>query len=281
MGHAGFQSAELPRLNRRVLRLGVAANYGLDPASVRHAAERGVNMWLWGRSFGKATAPLRELLQRDRDAHVVAALGTIVCTARGARKAVDRARQRLGVDQIDLFLLPWMGRMSRFSQGVQDALMEMREAGLVRALGTSIHDRKRAGALAEDSILDAFMLRYNAKHPGAEQDVFPHLAARNPLVISYTNTSWRQLIRPLKGIEMPPWPGDAPPGSVPPMTAPLCYRFVLSNPHVHVAWTGPANREQLDENLAALDAGPLSAEEEAWVREYGRQVKAKRRMDYV
>ena len=68
---------------------------------------------------------------------------------------------------------------------------------------------------------------------------------------------------------------------MPPLTAPLCYRFVLSNPHVHVAWMGPANREQLDENLAALDAGPLSAEEEAWVREYGRQVRAKKRMDYV
>ena len=69
--------------------------------------------------------------------------------------------------------------------------------------------------------------------------------------------------------------------TMPPLTAALCYRFVLNSPHVHATWTGPANREQLDENLAALEAGPLSVEEEAWVREYGKQVKAKRKRDYV
>jgi len=38
--------------------------------------------------------------------------------------------------------------------------------GKVRALGVSIHDRPRAGALAEESILDLLMIRYNAAHPG-------------------------------------------------------------------------------------------------------------------
>ncbi|MFH1572129.1 MAG: hypothetical protein ABIL09_29335, partial [Gemmatimonadota bacterium] len=117
--------------------------------------------------------------------------------------------------------------------------------------------------------------------PGAELDIFPHLAARHPVVISYTTTSWRQLLRPLQGVEMPPWPGPDPGRAVPPLTAPLCYRFVLGNPHVHAAWTGPQDRAQLDENLTALEAGPLSPAEEAWVRDYGRQVKAKRKRDYL
>jgi hypothetical protein len=43
------------------------------------------------------------------------------------------------------------------------------------AIGTSIHDRKRAGQLALDSELDLLMIRYNAKHTGAEADIFPHL----------------------------------------------------------------------------------------------------------
>ena len=38
------------------------------------------------------------------------------------------------------------------------------------------------------------MIRYNAAHPGAEQDVFPHLAARQPAVVAYTATSWRKLL---------------------------------------------------------------------------------------
>ncbi len=276
-----FDKVDLPGLGNRVLRLGVAPNAGLESADIGYAAERGANLWLYGRTFRKAKAPLKDLLARDRSAHVVVMLGTVVLTASGARKAVDRARRDLGIDTVDLFLMPWLGRASRFSVSIQGALVKMREEGIVRAVGTSIHDRERAGRLAADSILDAFMLRYNAKHPGAEQDVFPHLAARNPMVISYTTTSWRQLLKPLKGIQMPPWPGGDVGARVPPLTPSLCYRFVLNSPHVHAAWTAPENRQQLDENLAALEAGPLSTEEEAWVREYGRQVKSKKKRDYI
>ena len=277
---SSFQTADVPQIGRRVLRLGVAANNGLVADDIHHAAERGVNCWLWGRSFKRATPALRELLARDREAHVVVVLGMTVYTARGARRTIDGARKQLGIEQLDAFLLPWLGRASRFSPAIQDQLVAQREAGAVRALGTSIHDRQRAGALARDSILDGLMIRYSAKHPGAEEDIFPHLAARDPFVLSYTATAWRQLIRPLRGIEMPPWPGGGEPPPPPPMTAGHCYRFVLGSPHVHVTWTAPANRAELDANLDALEAGPLSAEELAWVREYGRQVKAKRRMDY-
>lgn len=49
---------------------------------------------------------------------------------------------------------------------------------LVRWLCVSIHDRPRAGRLAADSVLDALMIRYNAAHPGAEQEIFPHRVAQ-------------------------------------------------------------------------------------------------------
>ncbi|MFC1610973.1 hypothetical protein ACFL6C_08440 [Myxococcota bacterium] len=45
--------------------------------------------------------------------------------------------------------------------------------------------------------------------------------------------------------------------------------------------TGPKNREQLDENLAVLEQGPLSAEEDAWVRRYGREVKARKKIPFI
>ena len=130
----------------------------------------------------------------------------------------------------------------------------------MKAIGISIHDRPRAGKLAEDSPLDLFMLRYNAAHPGAEREVFPHLARRKPLVIAYTATSWAKLLKPPKG-----WQG-------PTMTAGDCYRFCLSSPHVDVVLTGPASRVQLEENLAALAKGPLSDDESKWMREYGKAV---------
>jgi len=273
-----FRHVDLAPLGKRVLRLGVASNYGLDEAAVRHAAERGVNFWMWSARMKGATAALRDILKRDREKHVVAMMGMAFLSG-GVRRDVDKARKLLGIDYLDIFQLSWLGRTSRFSQGIQDSLAEAREQGVVRAVGCSIHDRKRAGELARDSVLDELMIRYNAAHPGAEQDIFPHLHYRNPMLVSYTATSWRQLLKPLPGIDMPPWPGSE--AGPPPLTAPLCYRFVLSSPHVDVALTGPASIEQLDENLDALDRGPLASEEDEWIREYGRKVRSKKKMPFM
>lgn len=55
-------------------------------------------------------------------------------------------------------------------------------------------------------------------------------------------------------------------------TAGDCYRFCLSNPHVDVVLTGPRNVEELRENLAAIEKGPLSEEEMGFLREFGRAV---------
>ena len=55
-----FDQVDLPRLGKRVQRLGVAANFGLESADIGYAAERGVNLWLYGRRFRKTTAPLRD-----------------------------------------------------------------------------------------------------------------------------------------------------------------------------------------------------------------------------
>jgi hypothetical protein len=43
-------------------------------------------------------------------------------------------------------------------------------------------------------------------------------------------------------------------------------------PAADVVLTAPYNRRQLDENLAALDQGPLSADEMAFMRAFGDAV---------
>lgn len=276
-----FSHVVLPGLDKRVMRLGVAGNYGLATGDIHCAAERGVSYWLWAPSFRKVTPALKEILARERDRHVVVMI-MMAYTGGAVRRGVDKALRRLETDYVDCVLLGWLGRTAVLSAGVSEALLQAKDQGKIRSIGCSIHDRKRAGQLAEDSILDTLMIRYNAKHPGAEQDIFPHLAARNPTITTYTATSWRQLIRPIRGIDVPPWPGPDQRGFVPPPLSPaLCYRFCLTSPHVHVTLTAPKTRAQLIDNLAALDGGPLSSEEEAWVREYGRQVKRKKRLPFL
>jgi aryl-alcohol dehydrogenase-like predicted oxidoreductase len=103
------------------------------------------------------------------------------------------------------------------------------------------------------------MIRYNAAHRGAEQDIFPFLHAHNPGLVSYTATRWKYLIRRQSG-----WPKEK---QIP--SAAQCYRFVLSNPHVDVCMMAPSNMKQMDEDLAALQQGPLTDEEMALIKKFG------------
>jgi predicted aldo/keto reductase-like oxidoreductase len=59
-----------------------------------------------------------------------------------------------------------------------------------------------------------------------------------------------------------------PPGEKP-LTAADCYRFVLSNPAIDVCMSGARTIEQMGENLAVLDAGPMSEDEMARARRIG------------
>jgi aryl-alcohol dehydrogenase-like predicted oxidoreductase len=274
-----FSHTMLPVVKKRVFRMGVAGSYGIDSADIRWAAEHGVNYWVWGRGFGNVTDGIREVIKGDRENHVVGMLGWGYFGWQ-VKRSVENALRKLGTDYLDVFKLGWLGKTSIYSKGIIDTLLKLKQEGKILSIGTSIHDRKRAGRLALNSEIDLLMIRYNAKHPGAEQDIFPHLSKRNPAVVSYTALAWRQLIRPLKKTDMPPWPGmerfDGPP-----LSPELCYRFVLTNPNVHVVLTGPQNREQLSKNMDAARQGPLDPDELNWIRQYGQLVKSKKRLDYV
>jgi aryl-alcohol dehydrogenase-like predicted oxidoreductase len=256
---AEFTHTDLRAVGKRVFRLGLAANYGIEEAAIRGAFERGIN-YVYVTTRGKLAAPLRDALAKDREKIVVAAGPTTGFFGGSVRRGAERTLKKLRIDYIDIFQLMWLGVGSAWTEATQKELRHLKESGKVRALGISIHDRERAGRLAEDSILDHFMIRYNAAHPGAERDIFPHLAKRRPQLVAYTATSWRKLLARPRG-----WTGNVP-------TAGDCYRFCLSSPHVDLVLTGPASGAQLDENLAALAKGPLSAEEDAWMRDFGKTV---------
>ena len=258
MPASDFLERPVPALGgRRLFRLGLSGTFGLDEAGVREALERIQYVFL---STRMPLGPLREALRRDRERYVVAA-GPMVGYLPGAvRRAVEKVLRRLGTDHLDVLQLYWLGKMSAFTGAVQEELVRLRDEGKVRSVGASIHDRPRAGRLAEDSILDVLMIRYNAAHPGAEREVFPHLARRRPAVVAYTATSWRKLL-------------SAPRGFVGrPATAGDCYRFCLSSPEVDVVLTGPRNAAELRDNLAAVEKGPLTPDEMAWMRSLGQAV---------
>ena len=255
-----FIYRDVRAFGKRVHRLGLAMSFGIDEAGVRAAAERGVNYLFWTPRMKKSTPAVRELLRRDRERYVLATGPAFAYFGGSVRRAAERALKLLGVDYLDVFQLFWLSKMSAWTEATIAELLKLKEEGKVRAIGTSTHDRPRAGRLAEDSPLDMLMIRYNAAHPGAEKDIFPHLARRQPALVAYTATSWRRLLSRRRG-----WEGPIP-------TAGDCYRFCLSSPQVDVVLCGAANTAQLDANLAALQKGPLSGDEMQWMRDFGKVV---------
>ncbi|MFO0551442.1 MAG: aldo/keto reductase [Polyangiaceae bacterium] len=248
-------------MNKPVFRLGLALNYGIDASGVERALEAGMNYLYYTAMRTSHTLPVLKKAFAARRDNMVVATGPMMGFFEGnVRRGAESILRKLGTDYIDVFLLPWLGVGSSFRPAVVDAMVKLRDEGKVKAIGVSIHDRERAGRLAEDSVLDLLMIRYNAAHPGAERDIFPHLARRQPNVVAYTATSWRKLLRAPSG-----WDG-------PVMSAGDCYRFCLSSPSVDLVLTGPKNAEELDANLRALDKGPLTAEEDAWIRRFGHAV---------
>ena len=148
-----------------------------------------------------------------------------------------------------------------------DAARELKDRGLVRHLAVSTHKRTTVPQFAPDANYDIFHVRYNAKHSGAESDIFPHLSADNrPGIVSFTATSWKMLLRHrrIPKQEKIPTAGD-------------CYRFVLTNPNIDVCMTGPSNLEHTEHALEALRRGPMSDEEMAWMRRVGDALYGKHR----
>jgi len=247
-------------LGKKVHRYGISTTKGLDEAGVREAIDRGANYLFWNTRKGFLNQIVRDVVKRDRARFVLATGPLLGYFAGSVRRATERALRISGSDYLDILQVFWAGKMSAITPALIDQMVKLREEGKVRAIGLSIHDRKRAARLAAQGPLDFFMIRYNAAHPGAETDIFPHLPAKKPIIAAYTATCWTQLLHPPKG-----WTGPA-------ASAGDCFRFCLSNPNVDVVISAPKNATELRENMQALERGPLSDDEMARMRALGKAV---------
>jgi len=260
-----FLTTRLGATGRPVFRLGLAASYRPGERAVRCGLDQGVNYLFCYGIDTQMTRVVREM-NADRRERVLIATGGYnwVVWHPLLKKSLENALRRLRTDYIDVFHYLGVVKPKHFGPRVRDELAALRADPRVRAVAISCHHRKLAGELAAQGVLDVLMIRYNAAHPGAESDIFPYVAAHDTGVVSYTATRWgRLLVRP-KG-----WPAGQPVA-----TAGQCYRFVLSNPHVHVALTAPRNEKELLENLREVGRGPLPDDEMDFMRRFGACVHA-------
>ncbi len=255
-----FKHAILGRTGLKVFRLGVAGSYRPGEKAIRQAIDAGVNYFFFFAIDGQMIRTLREAIRGRREKFVLASGGgNLVIASQNLRKSLERRLRQLGTEYIDVFHYLGIYKEKHFPEKVREELLKLKETGKVRFTGISCHHRPLIGKLAGEGDIDVFMLRYNAAHRGAESEIFPYLAAHNPGVVAYTATRWGYLLRRPNGY--------AKDGRIP--AAGECYRFVLTDPRVHAVLTAPRNAAQLEENLAAMEKGPLSAEDMDFMRTFG------------
>jgi aryl-alcohol dehydrogenase-like predicted oxidoreductase len=255
-----FLYSDIPVVNKKAFRLGLSTNFGIETDGIQEALEDRMNYIFWTPTMKKATPVLKEVLKKDRERYILATGPTTAWWSNNIRRFTEKTLSSLKIDYLDILQIHWLGVTSAWNDGISEELEKLRDEGKTKAIGISIHNRERAGILAKESSLNSFMIRYNAAHPGAEKDIFPHINKEQQNVTAYTATRWRKLLKRPKG-----WEGKVP-------TAGDCYRFCLSNNNVNVVLSGPKNKEQYEENIKAIEKGPLTDEEMKWMREFGKVV---------
>ena len=260
-GMTDWETTTLGKTGWKVGRLGLASSYGADERCVQMAFEQGVNYLYWGSmrtaKFGEGLRSLRS--RRDEFRLVIQSYSRIAALVPWS---LERALRSLGMDHADILLLGlWNKDVSR---AIFDQALRLRDRGLIRAIAVSTHNRPQAAAIANHNAnvdVDVLHVRYNAVHPGAEQDIFPKLPAPEvrPGIVAFTATCWGDL---MKADKVPA--GDKVP------TASDCYRFNLTNPAVDLCLTGPRSVADLTAALEALDKGPMTPDEMDWMRRVGQ-----------
>jgi aryl-alcohol dehydrogenase-like predicted oxidoreductase len=264
------QKVSFGRTGLKVSRMGLASGYGVPAAAIEKAFhEYGINYFYVSpllnlRSMVQA---IRNLAPGHRDELFIVLAKPFIWRIGESfvESFVERWLRKLELEWADLM---FQDVRKPLSERITHRLLRLKERGKLRFVGMSSHERPVIPEMARGGgkiPMDFFHVRYNAVHTGAEEEVFPHLPVEGrPGIVVFTATCWRKLLKPKR---IPA--GEQPPAAVD------CYRFALSHPDVDVCLTGPSTAEQMEDNLKALDAGPLDEAEMARIRRIGGHIYGK------
>jgi len=288
---------QLGKTGLQVSPLGLGGGNGISSEDVLYAFDQGINYFFFSSdlhhmAYQRSAEAIRKLCGRGssvRDEVVLATVSYLNDPDKLLTVLLDQFSE-LKIDYIDVFHWGWVTdkvdalalyqaaaafksgetasqeqslfRASVMMAHAQEINKELVQRGLVRHVGMSFHSRKMARVMMQD--IDVLMIRYNIARPDVEEHVFAHLTGKkdsDPGIVAF-NVAREGILsfhRPPRGY----------PAQLPVPTIPECYRFALTNPSVDLVLAGITTRQELLQALAALEQGPLSPDENEFIREYG------------
>ena len=237
-----------------------------ESRAISHAFDLGINFFFLTADmhwplYDATRRGLMDLFRRSpsvRDQVVVAVVGYPAQSEFSHMPFEETLGYTLGLGHIDLTVAGGSYR-SDFAARKEAFEVHKKDFG-ARAFGTSFHDREMAAEAIREELVDIAFIRYNVLHPGAETDVFPHVAPSSRALL-YNFTSSHPHISPelfpKLGLNADYWQPD--------ITD--YYRWVLARPELDGILCAPRTVAELDALDRALAAGPLTDEQYTYIRD--------------
>lgn len=272
--HEG-RPAEIPRSFARgvlgrsgvpVCRLGMTTSPAIRTETFEYALERGMNYFDLGY-LGEQNVQRDTFAQAMRNQARLRGqilVGGWIDQPKAADALITKLLHRLRMDYLDVLFVSFADSAICCYQALR-----LKERGYVRHVGLT--DRVSGGVGGAERrrdciqqcanyltgpIWDVFQMEYNPeRHPLLEREFFPHIPRKEPPgILAYLPASMRYL-NDCKQVAtdepIPTWED--------------CYRFALTPPDIGVCVSSAARPEQLDRALTALERGPMTEEEVAWM----------------
>ena len=229
---------------------------------IRHAIDRGVNYIDSGFRYcsfeseyavGRALRGYRDkvILNSKATKFNMAAPGDL-------RRMLEHQLQKLEVDYLDFYCFHGVGWDNYHEidkqTGWTDDMFKAKDEGLIKHIAFSFHDKpENMIKLIDLDIFDMVTCQYN------------YLDQSNAAGIAHAHKKGLGVVAmgPVGGgrlAQVPKFLAETEDLSVS-GAAGLAMRFVISNPNIHIALSGMGTIQMVDENVNAIDEGPLTAKE--------------------
>lgn len=264
--------------------------YELPPEAsaklVRHALERGLNMFDTAPTYGDSEERLGLALQAvPRETYYLSTKfqpydGEAIYPAADLRQTLEQSLQRLKTDYIDLLYLHGVPpeRYAATNDQLLAELQQARQEGLVRAIGLTEryqtdHAHQMARQAIRDGHYDVLMVGLNLMSPDAMTSVLPLAHEHNVgiVVMCAVRTVLVDPVQRTRFLERWEQEGLLKSGTVDhddpfgflldehaPTIPAAAYKFAAAHPGASSVLTGTASVEHFDENLDAILGPRLS-----------------------